>query len=100
MNHNQPILLLTSTDIRSTNEMEMETVDRNDYYVSLEDQIKIYRGNKHAHYNCQKPDFENAIPSPAVKNVNSHNDIKNDTHKWPPHTILITSNSMFQNIDD
>ena len=78
----------------------METVDINDYYVSLGDQIKIYWENKRAHYNCQKPDFENTIPSPAVKSVNSHNDIKNDTHKWPTHTILIVSDSMFQNIDE
>ena len=81
INEPQSTNIITSTDIRSTNEVEMETADRNDYYVSLEDQTKISRENKRAHYNCQKPDFENVILSPAVKIVNSHNDIKNDTHK-------------------
>ena len=35
-------------NIISINEMEMETVDGNDYYVSLEDQIKTYRENNRA----------------------------------------------------
>ena len=30
----------------------MESVVRNDYYVSLEDQIKIYRENNRAKFNC------------------------------------------------
>ena len=49
--------------------MEMETVIRNDYYVSLEDQIKIF--------NCHKSDFENVTISPFAKNViNTHDDNK------------------------
>ena len=56
--------------------MEMETVDRNDYYVSLGRQIKIYRENKCVHYNSQKPDFESSTPTAKI--VNSHNDIKNE----------------------
>ena len=76
---------------------EMELVDRNDYYVSLEDQIKIYRENNRAKFNCDKLDVGNVKISPVIKN---DSDITNDTHYWPPHTILIASDSMFQNIDE
>ena len=79
---------------------EMELVDRNDYYVSLEDQIKIYRENNRAKFNCDKLDGNVKI-SPVIKNViNTDGDIINDTHYWPPHTILLASDSMFQNIDE
>ena len=101
--------ITVSTDINCSqsitesiiSENEMESVDRNDYYVSFKDQIKIYRENNRAKFNCDKLDVENVNISPVIKNViNTDGDITNDNHYWPPHTILIASDSMFQNIDE
>ena len=73
----------------------------NSPYVSLEDQIKIYRENNRAKFNCDKLDVEIVNISPVMKNIiHTDGDITNDNHYWPPHTILIGSDSMFQNIDE
>ena len=82
----------------------------NEYYESLGDQLKSDRETNHAKYNSQKcVNINNGINySPVNANVtNIHvNELKNTfselntTHKWPPHTILIASDTMLQNLDE
>ena len=59
---------------------------------SLDEQIKCYRESNHAAFKSHKFGDIN----------NRNNDItqSNDSKMWPPHTILIASDSMLQNVDE